>query len=123
MIELVEGLPDGVVGFEAVGHVSSEDYDSVVAPAVRRALESRDSIRLLHVIGDRFTDHSPSALLEDLELGLSNIRSIERIAVVTDRRHFRVLVKGGGWSLPGELKLFSTPERAQAEAWIGEDLG
>jgi hypothetical protein len=122
MIELIEGLPDGVIGIEAVGNVTLEDYDDVVAPAVERALASHRKIRLLHVLGDRLTGHSASALLEDAKLGLSNFRSIERIAVVTDIRHFRALVKGAGWTLPGDLKLFSNAERAEAEAWASEGL-
>ena len=122
MIELIEGLPDGVVGIEAVGDVTLEDYDDVVTPAVERALASHQKIRLLHVLGDRFTGHSASALFEDAKLGLSNVRSIERIAVVTDLEHFRALVKGAGWTLPGDLKLFSNAERAEAEAWVSEGL-
>jgi len=121
VIELIEGLPEQVVGLEAVGKVTSEDY-GVVAAAVERVLTTHEQIRLIHVIGDRFTGHSASALLEDARLGLSNVRSIERIAVVTDLRRVRALVKGAGWSLPGDLKLFSTAERAEAEAWISEGL-
>ena len=121
-MELIEGLPEQVVGFEAVGTVASEDYRNVVAPAVERALAVHDTIRLLHVIGVRFTGHSASALWEDARLGLSNVRSIERIAVVTDLERFRALVKGAGWTLPGELKLFSNAERAEAEAWVSEGL-
>jgi hypothetical protein len=123
VIELIAGLPDGVVGIEAVGNVTSEDYDDVVAPVVERALASHEKIRLLHVLGDRFTAHTASALFEDAKLGLSNLRSIERIAVVTDIGHFRALVKGAGWTLPGDLKLFWTAERAEAEAWVSEGLG
>lgn len=121
MIELIEGLPEQVVGLEAIGRVTAEDY-GVVASAMERVLTTHEQLRLMHVIGDRFTGHSASALLEDARLGLSNVRSIDRIAVVTDLQHLRALVKGAGWSLPGELKLFSTAERAEAEAWVSEGL-
>ncbi len=43
MIELIEGLPDGVVGIEAVGEVSSADYATNarrIRPA-RRAVLAR----------------------------------------------------------------------------------
>lgn len=123
MIELIEGLPEGVVGIEAVGKVTSEDYDLVVAPAVERALAANERIRLLHVIGNRVESHTAEALWEDARLGLANVRSIERIAVVTDLVHFRALVRGAGWALPGELKLFSIAERAEAIDWVGESLG
>ena len=82
MIELIDGLPDGVVGLEAVGEVTSDDYELVATPAVERA----------------------------------------RIAVVTDHKHFRALVKGAGWSLPGEMRLFSNADRREAEAWVSEGL-
>jgi SpoIIAA-like len=121
VIALIEGLPDQVVGLEAVGKVTAEDY-GVVAAAVESVLSTHEHVRLIHVIGDRFTGHSASALLEDARLGLSNVRSIERIAVVTDLQRVGALVKGAGWSLPGELKLFSTGERAEAESWISEGL-
>ena len=122
MIELIAGLPDGVVGIEAVGNVTSEDYDDVVAPVLERVLASHAKIRLLHVLGDRLTGHSASALFEDTKLGLSNVRSIERIAVVTDIGRFRAFVKGAGWALPGDVKLFSNAERAEAEEWVSEGL-
>jgi hypothetical protein len=120
VIELIEDLPDGVVGIEAVGTVTSEDYERVVAPAAERALATAGKIRLLHVIGDRVEHHTLEAIWEDTRLGLSNVQSIERIAVVTDVARFRALVKGAGWSLPGEQKLFSNAERADAIAWISE---
>ena len=122
VIELIEDLPDGVVGIEAVGEVTSEDYEHVVAPAVEHALATRGKIRLLHVIGDRVESHTVEALWEDTRLGLANVRSIERIAVVTDLAHFRALVKGAGWTLPGELKLFSNAERGDAITWVSENL-
>jgi hypothetical protein len=122
VIELIEGLPQGVVGIEAVGTVTSEDYGLVVAPAVERALSARGKIRLLHVIGDRVERHTVEALWEDTRLGLSKLRSIERIAVVTDVPRFRALVKGAGWALPGELKLFSNLQRTEAIDWVSEGL-
>ena len=39
MIELMEGLPGGVVGIEAVGKVTSGDYD-VVLPGDRKCARS-----------------------------------------------------------------------------------
>ena len=111
-----------MVGIEAVGNVTLQDYDEIVAPVVERALASHQKIRLLHVFGHRLTGHTASALVEDAKLGLSNVRSIERIAVVTDIAHFRRLVKGAAWTAPVDVKLFSNAERAEAEAWVSEGL-
>jgi hypothetical protein len=122
VIELTTGLPDGVVGLEAVGEVTSEDYATVAVPAVEQALATHEKIRLLHVLDERFAGYSDGGLLDDAKLGLAHPRSWERIAVVTDRRSIRRLVKAAGWSIPGEMKLFSNAARAEAEAWVSEGL-
>jgi SpoIIAA-like len=122
MIELIEGLPDGVVGLEAVGEVESGDYKAIAAPEVERALEGHPKICLIHVLDDRFTGYTAGGAWQDALLGLAHPRSFERIAVVTDSESIRRLVKLAGWSIPGELRLFPNREREQAEAWASEGL-
>jgi SpoIIAA-like len=46
--------------------------------------------------------------------------SWERIAVVTDVEHYRTLIKGFGWLIPGEVRLFANDEAGTAKAWVGE---
>ena len=123
MIQLIEGLPDAVVGLEAVGQVESADYAAFAAPAVRHALERHPKIRLIHVLDDRFTGYTAGGAWQDAVLGLAHPRSFERIAVVTDSESIRRLVTLAGWSIPGELQLFPNREREQAEAWASEGLG
>lgn len=122
MIELIDGLPDAVVGFEAIGEVGSADYEAIAAPAVKHALERHSKIRLIHVLDDRFTGFTAGGTWQDAMLGLAHPRSFDRIAVVTDSESIRRLVKLAGWSIPGELKLFPNRERKQAEAWATEGL-
>ena len=122
MIWLIEGLPDGVIGFEAVGKVEAADYETVVAPAVKHALEHHPKIRLIHVLDDRFTGYTAGGALQDAMLGLASPLSFDRIAVVTDSESIHRLVTVAGWSIPGELKLFRNRERQQAEAWASEGL-
>ncbi len=122
MIELIDGLPDAVVGLEAIGEVESADYETVAAPAVKHALERHPKIRLIHVLDDRFTGYTAGGVWQDAVLGLAHPRSFDRIAVVTDSDSIRRLVRLAGWSIPGELKLFENREREQAEAWASEGL-
>ena len=121
MIDLIQGLPGGVVGLEAVGEVTAEDYEAV-ASELKRAREGHEKVRLLHVIGDRYTDTSIGGMREDVKLLLAHLTSLERVAVVTDLEYLRLMVKGAGWSVPGEMKLFTNAERAEAEAWVSEGL-
>jgi hypothetical protein len=122
MIQLIDGLPDAVVGFEAIGQVESADYEAIAVPAVKRALERHPKIRLIHVLDDRFAGYTAGGGWQDAMLGLAHPRSFDRIAVVTDSESINRLVTLAGWSVPGQLRLFPTREREQAEAWASEGL-
>jgi hypothetical protein len=118
MIELVEGLPPGVVGLEAVGEVTADDYESVATPEVARARAVHNKITQLHILGERFTGFTAGGLWKDATLGVSHLASFERIAVVSDLESVRTLVETVGWSVPGEMRLFANAERPEAVAWV-----
>ena len=122
MIELIDGLPDGVVGLVAIGQIESADYDAVAAPAVHKALERHPRIRVIHVLDDRFDGYTAGGAWQDAVLGLAHPRSFDRIAVVSDADSIRRLVTVAGWSIPGEVKLFPNGELEQATAWAIEGL-
>lgn len=121
MIETISGLPENVVGFEAVGKVSADDYKDVLIPTAEAALKENDRVRLLYVLGERFDGVSPGAMWEDTKLGFEHLRSWERMALVTDAEWIGHTVKAFGWVMPGEVRIFPTAERADAEAWVVAD--
>jgi hypothetical protein len=87
VIELVKGLPDGVVGLEAVGEVTADDYTSVAVPATEDALSRHDRISLLHVLGERFTGYVGGGQWADAKVLLlhpfSNAQRAEAVAWVS----------------------------------------
>jgi hypothetical protein len=118
MIKLIEGLPDAVVGLEAIGGVESADYDRVAAPAVKHALERHGKIRVIHVLDDRFPGYTAGGGLKDAMLGLAHPRSFERIAVVTNSDSIHRLVTVAGWSIPGRTEAVPKPA-AQGGGGLG----
>lgn len=118
MIRLIEGLPDGVLGIEAVGRVEASDYETVLDPAVKAHLERHDTVRLLYVLGEEFEGYAPGAALEDAKLGLGNWSAWERVAVVTDRDWLHDALRMLGWMFPGDVRAFPLSERADAVAWV-----
>lgn len=121
MINEIADLPQNVVGIEAVGHVSTADYRDVLEPAVEKALQQHDKLRLLYVLGEEFDGYSPGAAWEDTKLGISHWRAWERIAVVTDIEWIRDGVRAFAWMLPGEVKVFSVGDREDARDWVSAD--
>jgi SpoIIAA-like len=121
MLKLIEDLPDGVVGVEAHGKVTAEDYENVLVPAVEAARKD-GKVRLLYVFGDDFPDYSAGAAWEDAKLGIGHLRSWERIAVVSDEDWLRRAVGGLGWLMPGEIKVFKTHDLDDAREWVASPL-
>ena len=101
MLELIDGLPDNVVGVRAIGEVEDDDYEDVLVPAIDAARARHDKIRLLYVLGSEYTGHEADAMWEDTKLGARTFTAYDKVAVVTDAT----------W-------LFHTDALAEATAWV-----
>lgn len=118
MIRMIEGLPQNVIGFEAVGQVDAGDYQTVLDPAVDAALESNDKLRLLYLLGSEFTGYTGGAMWEDTKVGIGHWSVWEKIAIVTDTGWVADGIKFFGWMLPGEVKVYATDQLDDAKAWV-----
>ena len=118
MIEPIPGLADDVIGFEAKGEVTKDDYVQRLIPAVDAALEKHDKVRLIYVLGSDFTGYSGSAMWQDTKLGMEHLTKWERVAVVSDHAWIRHAVNVLGYLIPGEVKAFELAERSDAAAWV-----
>jgi hypothetical protein len=117
MIKLVERMPPGTIGLEAVGKITDEDYRDVLVPTVRRAME-QGPVRLLYVLGDDFDSYSAGAIWSDAKLWAHSRSAWERIALVSDADWLENSVKAFGWMMPGKVKVFETDELRDAKAWL-----
>jgi hypothetical protein len=118
MLELLPDLPPNVVGVRAVGDVEDDDYDDVLIPAVEKALEGRDKIRLLYVLGPEFDEYEADAVWEDAKFGAHHLFDFERVAVVTDATWISRGVRWFAFAIPGKVKVFPMDSLVEAEAWI-----
>ncbi len=118
MFEPIVGLPEGIIGFEGVGEIEAADYEDVLVPALTRAAVG-GSVRLLLVLGDRFTGDSPGAMKEDAGL-VAHAHAWKRTAVVSDLGWVAHLSTAFGWMVPGKFKRFGLAERDAAIAWVAE---
>lgn len=118
MIRMIEGLPEGVVAFEAVGRVTAEDYESVLMPAVEAASEGDAKVKMLIVFGSEFEGYEAEAALDDFKMGLRDWGDFDQIAFVSDNGMYRSLVKGMGFLMPGEVRVFAMEELDAAKEWV-----
>lgn len=117
MIEIIPDLPDGVLGLIASGTVTAEDYESILIPAVNEATASGRA-RVLLVFGDGFEGYSADAALDDMKLGANTWGDFEKVAFVTDHSVYRNMVRGFGFLMPGEVRVYSMAELATAKEWL-----
>jgi hypothetical protein len=123
MIEEIAGLPEGTLGFKISGDVIGSDYDSVLTPAVEKAIEEFDHIRLLAQVGPDFEGYSMDAIWDDTKLGLRHWNGFERVAVVTDVGWIKMGVKAMAFMMPCPMQLFAIGELDDAKRWLSESLG
>jgi hypothetical protein len=119
MVEEIDGMAEGAVGFTATGEVTADDYERVIVPAVEAALGRRDKVSLLYVLGDGFEGYEAAAMWDDAKVGMGHLFSWERIGVVTDRDSYRRMVQGFGFLIPAHVRVFGTADLEEAKAWVG----
>ncbi len=118
MLELIQDLPDNVIGVRASGEVDDDDYEDVLVPAIQASLQDHDKIRLLYVLGAEFTGYDADAMWDDVKLGMRTFNSYERIAVVTDAPWMRRSVKAFGWLMPGDVNVYHLDAIDEARDWV-----
>lgn len=117
-MQLINDLPDHVVGVRAIGEVDDDDYDDVLESAVADRLARHDKIRLLYVLGPEFTGFELDALWEDTKLGVKTFTKYDKMAIVTDSSWVRHSVKAFGWLIPGDVKVYPYEQLDSARAWV-----
>ena len=123
-LERLTDMPPGPIGFRAAGEIEREDYDEVLVPELRRALEAGGGLRTLYLIED-LDEIEPGALWADTKLGFDlGVRHHEawiRSAIVTDIHWMARATKLFAWMIPGEARVFPRDELEQAKTWVARD--
>jgi hypothetical protein len=124
MIERIEGLPPGVLGFRASQRITRDEYHDQLMKPIYDVLERGERVNLLFETADDFHGLDLGALWEDTKaagsVGLKHRSSWGRMALVTDKDWIRYGVSAFGWLSPGELRVFEPDEREAAKAWLAE---
>jgi hypothetical protein len=118
MIELLQGFPPNVIGIEATGRVTSDDYERTLAPTIEEKQRQYDKIRLIYVLGPDFDSYTAGAMWDDSKLAFEHPRSWEKIAVVSDHEWLNRAMSAFSWMVPGEFRLFHDSELDAAKDWV-----
>jgi stage II sporulation SpoAA-like protein len=114
MIEIIEGLPDYVVGIVVRGRVTKKDCSDILVPVLEKSLEWHHRLRLYYEIRSRY----PGAAWEEITLGNEYAPVWERVAVVTDVAWMRHTVQAVRLLIPAEIRVFATTQVPEGLVWI-----
>lgn len=122
MIEVLQGFPAKVLAFACKGHVTKDDYESVLIPAVEEALQQKGKVRLYYRTDRDFSGIAAGAMWDDFKVGMEHLLRWERIAIVTDVDWIRYTFRVFSFVIPGMARIFRLQEEENARKWIVEGL-
>jgi hypothetical protein len=121
VIETLDGMPVGTVGFRVTGELTGDDYRDVLVPALQAVVES-GSLRAVFVIGPEYEGFDLGAVKEDVKglapLALQHREAWKRVAAVTDVGWLVKAVETFRWLMPGEVRVFGLDELEAAKSWV-----
>ncbi|HEY7397091.1 MAG TPA: STAS/SEC14 domain-containing protein [Gaiellaceae bacterium] len=122
MVEPIDGMARGTLGFRLSGRITRDEYFQILDP-IKAQLERGEKVSFLIDAGEDFHGLDVGALWEDVKVagsvGLKYRESWERLAVVTDKDWMRHGIAAFGWVIPGEIRVFEPGELEAAKAWTG----
>ena len=120
MIEKIETMPTGTIGFRASGKLTRPDYRDVLEPVLREAAEA-GSIRMFFEITN-FDGLEPAAWWDDMKtglgLGIGHHSAWKKSAIVTNVEWLANAFRFFAWMTPGEVKVYRLDQRDEALAWV-----
>jgi hypothetical protein len=120
MIEQIDDMPTGTIGFRASGKLTRDDSREILEPVLHEAAESGE-IRMLFML-TAFDGLEPAAWFDDIKtglgLGIGHHSEWKPSAIVTDvdwvGRAFHLFA----WMTPGEVKVYGLDQLEEAKGWV-----
>jgi len=117
MLTILDDMPPGVLGVQASGKLTAEDYTQVLGPAIAAATGDGGRLRVVMMFEGEFDGMDAGAVWQDFRTGMTAWHSWERIALVTDQKWMVDGLRLFAWAVPGESRSFSPTERTDAINW------
>jgi hypothetical protein len=120
IVERIDDMPAGTIGFRASGKLTHDDYREILEPVLHEAAESGE-IRMLFTL-TAFEGLEPSAWFDDIKTGLGlsigHHSAWKRSAIVTDVDWVGKAFQMFTWMTPGEVKVYGLDQLEEAKSWV-----
>lgn len=120
MIEQLNDMPAGVVGFKATGKVTKDEFDNILIPAVDRLADNTGKLKYLFVLDTDISNMSMGAWYDDMKVGLKHLLQWKKIAIVTDQPGVNKFTDMAAHIMPGEVRSYTIAELEVAKSWLAD---
>jgi hypothetical protein len=118
MIEVLPGSKGNILILRAVDKLTDQDYKEVLIPRLESIIREHGKARLLLDMGDEFHGWEAAALWDDAHFGLAHRNDFEKMGVIGGPKWVEWGLKIATLAMSGEIRSFSSGERAEALGWI-----
>lgn len=123
MITVLSRPTDFVFEIRITGTVTDEHYKDILIPALEKALEVQDRVRMLAIFDRDFNRYTLEALALDARMGLKHWRGFDRVAIVADTGWLKTSIKAFSVFMPCPVATFDLADIDTARRWLVEALG
>lgn len=120
MITVLPETPENVAAFQASGDITKEDFENLVIPHVQAKVNTYQELNFLLLLNTHVENFSFGAWWQEVLLGLKNLVSWNRAAIVTDQKEVQNFTDIFSVLMPGEFKSFPTEDLANALFWCAK---
>lgn len=122
MIQLLQNLPENIVGFQATGDVTETDFKETVLPNVQQLVDKTGKLNYMLVLDTSIKNFTAAAWWQDALLGIKHITKWNRAAIVSDVDAIRTFTAIFSVVIPGEFKGFKHEDLQEAIDWVSEKI-
>ena len=122
MIQPINNLPANMVGFRAIGDVTKDDFTNVIIPQVNKLVEKTGKLNYLLVLEDSPKEWTAGAWLQDAMMGIKNLTTWNRAAMVTDSEGIKKFTDAFSLVVPGEFRGFDLSQLDEAINWVAGEV-
>ena len=118
MFTLIHDLPPHVVGVQATGVISKDDYENILYPAMEDLYRRTGTVSLLLQIETELHNYTTGAWVSDARLGIKYFMKWKKVAVVSRKPGIKWFTDTFGILVPGDYKGFLMADLVEAKRWI-----
>lgn len=116
MFTFINGLPPDILGITISGQTTKADYDQL-NPIMKAHKDKHEVIKMFVDLRD--FEYTADAIWEDFKFGITYIKFISAIALVTEKEWIEEAMEAFGTIVPNlKIEGFELNEREKALTWL-----